>query len=137
MISILFKLVTDGIEFPWCSWRVIVLLVLGAVGWTSFHVQQHFATNLMVPEHLFSNQTSAAAYTLTFLTSVVAQNTIYFISIHLQGIIGTTVLRAGVYLLPTALKILVAAAVTGIILSNTGVYKTLDHVLVEGQSSLY
>lgn len=128
MISILFGLVSGGIQHPWYSWRVIVPLVLGVVGWAGFHVQQHFAINPMVPERLFSNRTSAAAYALSFLTSVVAQTTLYFIPIYLQGIIGANVLQAGVYFLPTALGILVFAAGAGVILSKTGAYKVLHWV---------
>ncbi|KAI1273032.1 MFS general substrate transporter [Xylaria sp. FL0933] len=135
MISLLFGLVTGGIQYPWSSWRIILPLVLGVVGWAAFHFQQHFATNPMVPERLFSNRTSTAAYILTFLTSVVAQTTLYFIPVYLQSIVGANVLLAGVYFLPTALGILIAAAVAGVILSRTGAYKPL-HWIAFASSSL-
>ncbi|KAI0861705.1 MFS general substrate transporter [Xylaria cubensis] len=135
IISLLFGLVTGGTEYPWSSWRVILPLALGVVGWAVFHVQQHFAANPMVPERLFSNRTSAAAYALSFLTSVVAQTALYFIPIYLQGIVGANVLLAGVDFLPTALGILVAAAIAGVVLSKTGGYKVL-HWIAFALSSL-
>lgn len=135
MISILFGLVTGGIQYPWASWRVILPLILGGLGWLCFHIQQHFATNPMVPERLFGNRTSAAAYLMTFLTSVVAQTALYFVPIYLQGVVGASVLQAGVYFLPTALGILISAAVAGVMLSKTGAYKML-HWIAFALSSL-
>lgn len=135
MISLLFGLVTGGVDYPWSSWRVILPLILGGVGWIGFHVQQHFATNPMVPERLFSSRTSAAAYALTFLSSVAAQTALFFIPIYLQAIVGANVLLSGVYFLPSAIGILIAAGVAGVILSKTGVYKVL-HWTAFGLSSL-
>lgn len=135
MISLLLGLVTGGIQHPWSSPAVILPLVFGLAGWASFHVQQHFAKNPMVPERLFSNPTSAAAYGLSFLTSVVAQTTLYLIPVYLQAIIGADVLLAGVYFLPTALGILVSAAVAGVVLSKTGAYKML-HWIAFGISAI-
>ncbi|KAI0893529.1 MFS general substrate transporter [Annulohypoxylon nitens] len=128
MIAILFGLVSGGIQYPWSSWRIILPLILGVVGWAVFHIQQHFATDAMVPERLFTNRTSAAAYVLSFLTSFIAQTTLYFIPIYLQSIVGADVLLSGVYFLPTALGILVFAAVAGVVLSKTGAYKVLHWV---------
>jgi MFS family permease len=128
IISLLYGLVTGGIQHPWSSWRVVLPLVLGALGWVCFHIQQHFAANPMVPKRLFGNRTSAAAYGLSFITSVVAQTALYFVPIYLQAVIGASVLQAGVYFLPTALGILVAAAVAGFVLSKIGNYKVLHWV---------
>ncbi|KAI1264479.1 major facilitator superfamily domain-containing protein, partial [Xylariaceae sp. FL1019] len=128
MISLLFGLVTGAIQYPWSSFRVILPLVVGVVGWVGFHVQQHFVANPMVPKRLFSNRTSAASYTLSFLISIVAQAALYFVPVYLQAIVGAIVLVTGVDFLPTALGILVAAAVAGVILSKTGAYKPLHWV---------
>ncbi|KAJ8130457.1 hypothetical protein O1611_g3173 [Lasiodiplodia mahajangana] len=125
MISLLLGLITGGIQYPWSSPKVILPLVFGVVGWAGFHLQQHFSKNPMVPERLFSNRTSAAAYGLTFLASVTAQTTLYFIPVYLQAIVGANVLLSGVYFLPTALGILVFAASAGVVLSKTGTYKML------------
>lgn len=42
MISLLIGLVEGGTEHPWSSFRIVVPLVLGAIGWICFHVQQFF-----------------------------------------------------------------------------------------------
>lgn len=125
MVSILLGLVTGGVEHPWSSWRVILPLVAGTIGWIGFHVHQHFATNPMVPERLFKNPTSAAAYLLSFITSIAAQMALYFFPIYLQSVVGGSILQSGIYFLPTSLGILVSAAGAGIMLSKTGSYKPL------------
>ena len=45
MISILLGLIMGGVAHPWSSWKIILPLVLGGVGWIVFHVQQAFTSN--------------------------------------------------------------------------------------------
>ncbi|KAI0003993.1 major facilitator superfamily domain-containing protein [Xylariaceae sp. FL0662B] len=103
MIAILFELITGGSEYPWSSWRIIVPLTLGAVGWIDFHIH---------------NRTSAAAYTLTFLGSLLIQEAKFFLPVY-SGPIG----------------ILSSAAISGILLSKFGVYRPL-HAAAFGLSIL-
>ncbi|KAI3319099.1 MFS general substrate transporter [Xylariaceae sp. AK1471] len=125
MIAILFGLISGGIEFPWSSWRVILPLVLGAVGWVSFHIQQHFAQHPSIPSRLFSNRTSAAGYLLTFLSSVLVQAVAYFMPIYFQAVLGTSILHSGLYFLPFAIGTLLFAVVGGVLMSTFGTYRLL------------
>ncbi|EHK99470.1 hypothetical protein M7I_4627 [Glarea lozoyensis 74030] len=45
MIAILLGLIMGGVEHPWSSWKIILPLVLGGVGWIVFHIQQAFTEN--------------------------------------------------------------------------------------------
>ncbi|KAI1405346.1 MFS general substrate transporter [Hypoxylon fuscum] len=128
MIALLFGLVEGGTVHPWSSWRIILPLVLGVVGWIAFHVQQHFATHPSVPARLFANRTSATAYLLTFLTSVLVQALAYFLPIYFQAVKATTILDSGVYFLPMAIGTLVFAVIAGILLSHLGKYRPLHAV---------
>jgi MFS family permease len=68
MISLLFGLVTGGVRFSWSSWRVIVPMILGILGWIVFHLQQYFiAHNPSVPTQLFSNRTLISGFVQNFL----------------------------------------------------------------------
>ncbi|ESZ92549.1 hypothetical protein SBOR_7075 [Sclerotinia borealis F-4128] len=125
IISILLGLVMGGIEHPWSSWRIILPLVLGILGWIAFHIQQHFSSNPSVPSRLFSNRTSAAAFVLTFLSSVLVQAISYFLPIYFQAVLGTTVFHSGVNFLPFAIGTLVFATMSGILLSKLGAYRPL------------
>ncbi|KAH7072743.1 major facilitator superfamily domain-containing protein [Paraphoma chrysanthemicola] len=125
VLAVLLGLVMGGIEHPWSSWRVVVPLVLGFVGWIAFHVQQHFTKYPSVPERLFSNRTSAVCFALTFLSSICVQASGYFLPIFFQAVLGTTPVRSGVNFLPFALGTLVFAVVAGVLMEKTGTYKPL------------
>jgi MFS family permease len=125
MISILLGLVMGGIQHPWSSWRIIVPLVLGGIGWIVFHIQQSFATTPSVPIRLFSNRTSAVGFALTFFGAFLVQSISYFLPVWFQAVLGVTVLRSGVYFLPYAIGTLFFAVAAGVLLSKFGAYRPL------------
>ncbi|KAK2745532.1 hypothetical protein FQN57_003657 [Myotisia sp. PD_48] len=128
MVSLLLGLVMGGIQYPWSSWRIIVPLVLGVIGWIVFHIQQTFAKFSSVPNRLFSNRTSATAFVLTFLSSILVQILAYFLPVYFQAVKGTTSLRSGVNFLPFAIGTLVFATLSGVLLSKFGAYRPLHAV---------
>ncbi|KAH8432048.1 uncharacterized protein LDX57_009696 [Aspergillus melleus] len=134
-VSLLLGLVTGGVQHPWSSWRVIVPLVLGTLGWMGFHVQQAFTKHPGVPNRLFSNRTSAIGFALTFLSSILVQATSYFLPIYFQAVRSTTVLRSGINFLPFAIGTLFFAAAAGALLSKLGVYRPI-HATAFGFSSI-
>ncbi|EEQ33375.1 hypothetical protein McanMca71_001370 [Microsporum canis] len=128
MVSLLLGLVTGGIEYPWSSWRIILPLVLGIVGWIIFHIQQSFASYPSVPPRLFSNRTSAAGYLLAFLSAVLVQAISYFLPVYFQAVHSTTTLRSGINFLPFAISTLGSAVISGILLSKFGAYRPLHAI---------
>ncbi|KAF7539899.1 hypothetical protein G7054_g1751 [Neopestalotiopsis clavispora] len=128
MIAILFGLIEGGTVHPWSSWRIILPLVLGGLGWIAFHIQQHFAPQPTVPSRLFANRTSATGYALTFLTSILVQCMAYFLPIYFQAVKGTTILKSGVDFLPMAMGTLTFAVAAGILLSHFGRYRPLHAI---------
>jgi MFS family permease len=50
IIAILLGLIMGGVQHPWSSWRVILPLVLGGLGWIIFHIQQSFSLH---PRYLY------------------------------------------------------------------------------------
>ncbi|KAL5417655.1 hypothetical protein PMIN04_007673 [Paraphaeosphaeria minitans] len=127
MVAILFGLVMGGFQFAWSSWRIVVPLVLGGLGWIAFHIHQasSFCKEPSVPVRLFSNRTSAAAYGLTFLSSIIVQQITYFLPVYLQAVKGSNPLQAGVQFLPFAGCVLFFAVMAGTLLSQTGQYRPL------------
>lgn len=125
MIALLMGLVEGGNVHSWSSWRIILPLVLGSLGWIAFHIQQSFASFPSVPPRLFGNRTSATAYFLAFTSSVLIQAPAYFLPIYFQAVLGTTALRSGTYFLPFALGMLVFAAGAGVLLAKIGAYRPL------------
>lgn len=125
MIAILLGLVMGGIQHPWSSWRIIVPLILGGIGWIVFHIQQVFASSPSVPTRLFTNRTSATAFALTFFSAFLVQSATYFLPVWFQAVLGVTVLNSGVYFLPFAIGTLVSAVISGILLSKFGAYRPI------------
>lgn len=128
MTSILLALITGGVQYPWSSFRIIVPLVLGILGWIAFHIHQAIPSlcpEPTVPPRLFLHRTSAAALFLTFIGSCTAQAAAYFLPVYFQAIKGTSALDSGVNFLPFAIPSMFFAVVGGAALSKTGLYRPL------------
>ena len=125
MIALLFGLVMGGVQYPWSSWRIILPLVLGGVGWLAFHAQQYVTANPSIPPRLFNNRTSATGYVLTFLSSFLLQMQCYFLPVYFQASLGTDILDSGTNFLPFAMGTLAFAAVSGLLLSRLGAYRPI------------
>jgi len=67
--SILIALTNGGTEYAWSSWRIILPLALGIVGLGLFYVYEvsQFCVEPTLPPRLFANRTSATAFALTFI----------------------------------------------------------------------
>ncbi|KAI0100866.1 major facilitator superfamily domain-containing protein [Nemania sp. FL0031] len=129
IFAILYGLISGGTENPWSSWRVIVPLALGAVGWAFFHAYQHFyAPRPSIPTRLFISRTSATGFALSFLSAILIQTAGFFLPIYFQSVLGTSVSMSGVYFLPVTVGILFSAAGAGVLLSKYGLYRPLHFV---------
>ena len=141
-VSILFALTYGGAKYAWSSWRILMPLVLGLLGMTLFMVYEgsKFCVEPVVPLRLFGNRTSAAAYMLAFMWSILSMWRIYFLSVYFQGVLGSSPSRAGVQLLPSVMVLLPAVVISGAIVKKTGKYLPLHYIgfggLVLGQGML-
>ena len=98
LLAILLGLVLGGTTFPWSSWRIIVPIVLGGVGWIAFHVHQAspLCKEPSVPPHLFRNRTTVSAFVLTFLGNTMLNWTCYFMPFYFQSLRAATPVLSGV-----------------------------------------
>jgi EmrB/QacA subfamily drug resistance transporter len=128
--SVLLALAWAGAVYAWTSSNVLVPLLVGLAGLAGFFVFEgsRFSTQPMMPLHLFSNRTSAAAFGLTFLHSISTIWVLYFLPVYLQGVLNSSPQRAGVQLLPTILVLIPFAVVGGGIMSKMGRYRPIHHV---------
>ncbi|OJZ85201.1 hypothetical protein ASPFODRAFT_136968 [Aspergillus luchuensis CBS 106.47] len=130
MISVLIALSWGGSQYPWSSFRVIVPLVLGFIGFAVFFLYEAFpkhCPNPTMPLHLFANRTSAMAFGLTFLHSLSAIAVMYFLPVYFQAVLAASPSRSGVQLLPTILFMIPAAITAGGLLSKLGRYRPIQH----------
>jgi MFS family permease len=127
MTSLLLGLVMGGQVHPWSSWRIIVPIVLGAVGWIIFHVHQAspICKEPSVPPRLFHNRTSAIGFFLDFSSAMLLNWAAYFLPFYFQAVKTVSPLLSGVYVLPFGLFMIPSAIVAGVLLSKWGRYKPI------------
>ncbi|RYP09156.1 hypothetical protein DL765_008547 [Monosporascus sp. GIB2] len=128
MLSIFFGLIMGGNHtagFPWNSWRIILPLILGILGWIGFHIHQAspICREPSMPPRLFKHRTSAVGFLMIFLASTFLQAISFFLPIYFQAIKGASPLMSGVYYLPFTIAILILAGMAGGFLSKTGRYR--------------
>lgn len=78
-----------------------------------------------MPGRLFSNRTSAAAYGLTFMHSILMNWVSYYLPLYFQSCLGATPTMSGVYFLPTAIAAMPFAIGSGVFLSKAGRYRPI------------
>jgi hypothetical protein len=129
LCSILLGLIFGGTVYPWRSPRVVVPIVLGAIGWFCFHLYEWkppaFCQEVSVPPRIFTNRTSAAGFYIDFVSSMLLQWVAFFWPVYFQGAKGTSPLRAGINFIPFEAFLIVTAAVAGGLLTKFGYYRSL------------
>ncbi|KAL8979641.1 MAG: hypothetical protein Q9205_005073 [Flavoplaca limonia] len=127
VVAVLIALSWAGTVYAWSTFRIIVPLVLGFVGFTIFlfYERSTFCKEPTMPVHLFTNRTSLVAFMLTFLHSVVTIWALYFLPIYFQGVLGSSPGRSGVQLLPTVLFLIPFAATGGKLVAQFGRYRPI------------
>jgi EmrB/QacA subfamily drug resistance transporter len=124
MTSIFLGLITGGVENPWRSWRTILPIVLGVMGWIAFHIYQASprCKEPSTPPRLFKHRTSTVGFAIIFLGAIVMQAVAYFLPIYFQAVRSKSPLTSGVYFLPFALAIIPFGGLTGALMSKYGHY---------------
>ncbi|KAH8598161.1 major facilitator superfamily protein [Bisporella sp. PMI_857] len=129
IVSVLTATAWGGAIYSWGSYRVLVPLIIGLLGLVAFigYETSKFCIEPTMPPHLFTNRTSAIAFILTFLHSIVTIWALYFLPVYFQGVLASTTGHSGVQLLPTVLFLVPAAIIAGGTLSKFGRYRPLHH----------
>ena len=123
-----------GLDFgdtvhPWSSAAVINLIVFGAVTIGIFLLNEwKFARNPIVPLHLLSTWSKAAAYGVFAFNAYVFIGITYYLPLYSQSVLGASALTSGLYMLPLIVSCSLSAAVAGVAIQQTGKYRSLMHV---------
>jgi Major Facilitator Superfamily len=130
VVAILMPLSWAGTQYAWSSFRIIVPLVLGLLGFVAFlfYEGSRFCLEPTMPIHLFTNRTSATSFILTFFHSIITVWTIYFLQVYFQGVLASTPGRAGIQMLPTIMFLIPFTAIAGRIMSKWGLYRPIHHI---------
>jgi EmrB/QacA subfamily drug resistance transporter len=128
--AILLGLIMGGTIYGWGTCHIVVPLVLGFIGWISFHVFEALPVckEPSVPPHLFGTRTSLIGYFLGFDAAVLLLWATIFLPVYFMGVLGTSPLTAGVYLLPFMLFSVPSGIVAGGVMAKVGKYKPFHFV---------
>ncbi|KAI0517000.1 major facilitator superfamily-domain-containing protein [Xylaria bambusicola] len=128
--SLLLGLIEGGQVYPWSSWRVIVPIVLGGIGFAIFIVFEFspYCKEPTVSPTLFSNRTAATGFVIIFLSCLLLDWVVYFLPYYFQTMKGSTELQSGVEVLPFSIFLVPVAGLNGFLLTKFGRYKPLHWV---------
>ncbi len=127
--TVLVALSWAGAVYPWSSYHVLVPLLVGLVGLAGFLAFEgsRFAPQPTMPLHLMSNRTSATAFMLSLMHSILTMWQVYFLPVYFQGVLGSSPAYSGVQLLPTILVLIPFAAMGGMAMSKFGRYRPVHN----------
>ncbi|CAD6442071.1 b74574ef-6b25-4751-a576-441f0d494b23 [Sclerotinia trifoliorum] len=130
MCSLLIALISGGVVYSWSSWRVIVPLVIGVLGWGGFHIYEmsRFCKTPAMPPSLFAKRNTAIGYFLAFDAAMLLRWLVFYLPIYFQGVRGTTPGTSGVDILPYNAFIIPASMVAGALMSKLGIYRALHGI---------
>ncbi|KAI3321623.1 major facilitator superfamily domain-containing protein [Xylariaceae sp. AK1471] len=122
---ILVGLAYGGTVWPWTSYSTLVSLLAGffIVFIFLFYEESNYCKEPTLPLRLFRNRTSATAYAITFLHSLLTLQILYFLPVYFQAIKLSDPTESGVNMLPTVLLLVPSSVISGALLSKFGRYK--------------
>lgn len=128
--SLLLGLLFGGTIHPWSSWRTVLPLVLGVVGFATFfwYENSRFCLNPAVPGRLFKNRTSTAGYAMIFLQSAMTTWIAFGWPLFFQSVLRSSPLRAGINYIAFEAFLIPAAGISGQILTKFGHYRPIQAV---------
>ncbi|WP_407553383.1 MDR family MFS transporter [Streptomyces sp. Pv4-95] len=112
-----------GVSFPWGSWQIIGLGVLGAVLLVAFVAVERRAAEPVLPLRLFTLRTFSLCAVIGFVIGFAMFGSMTYLPTFLQVVQGVSPTLSGVHMLPMVLGMLIASTGSGQIVSRTGRYK--------------
>ncbi|WP_399091525.1 DHA2 family efflux MFS transporter permease subunit [Streptomyces sp. BBFR2] len=124
-VAACFVLMTSlgGVTYPWGSWQIIGLGVLGLVLLAAFVAVERRAAEPVLPLRLFRMRTFALTAVIGFVIGFAMFGSMTYLPTFLQVVQGVTPTMSGVHMLPMVLGMLLSSTASGQIVSRTGRYK--------------
>ncbi|KAK3319952.1 major facilitator superfamily domain-containing protein [Cercophora scortea] len=123
IICLLLALQWGGTEYPWNSWRIILLFVFFGVLLAVFVFiqlkQQDFGT---VPPRIITKRSVMAAAYFAFCIGAAYLGTVYFLPIWFQAVKGATAVNSGIMNLPLLISTVLMSIAAGITVTKFGYY---------------
>ncbi|MGF1427678.1 MFS transporter [Kitasatospora sp. LaBMicrA B282] len=112
-----------GVSYPWGSWRIIGLGVLGLVLLVFFVQVERSAPEAVLPPRLFASRTFSLVAVISFVVGFAMFGALTYLPTFLQVVQGVSPTMSGVHMLPMVLGMLVTSIGSGQIVARTGRYR--------------
>ncbi|KAF9766434.1 hypothetical protein IL306_001169 [Fusarium sp. DS 682] len=123
LVCLLLALEWGGREYPWNSWRVIVLFVMFGVCMVAFIVAEITRQeNATIQLRVIKNRTVISAMWYMFCLASTMLLLIYFMPIWFQVIKGRSAIGSGVDTLPFVISLVAASLLSGQLVGRLGYY---------------
>jgi len=123
VVCLLLALEWGGSAYEWSNGRIIALLVVFGVLFVAWiAVQAHGKDNATVPPRIVLQRSIIAGVVFSMCIGGVMLSAAYYIAIWFQAVQGLDALQSGIRTLPFVLGIVVAAIVSGGLVSRFGYY---------------
>ena len=121
--SILLGTQSGGTDYPWGSWQIVGLFILGAVFLIGFAAREHLAPEPILPLALFKMQIFTVSNIIAFVSGVAMFGALAFLPQYMQLVHGVSATESGLLLLPLLMGLLVMSISSGRYISRTGRYR--------------
>lgn len=115
-----------GSRYSWRNPHIIALLTIGLallLAFALFERTPRLCPHPVIPPHVVSNRTSAAAFFITFNHAILAIWVTYFFPIYFQSVLSSTPQHSGLQLLPLVFVFPLAAFSIGILIAKTAQFR--------------
>ncbi|MFC5143950.1 MDR family MFS transporter [Streptomyces aureoversilis] len=112
-----------GTTYPWSSWQIIGLGVLGVALLVPFVLVERRAAEPVLPLKLFRIRTFTLCSVIGFVVGFAMFGSMTYLPTFLQVVQGVSPTMSGVHMLPMVAGLLIASTGSGQIVSRTGHYK--------------
>lgn len=123
MAPLLLALSWGGVEYPWVSWPLLLLLAVTVVALGAFAWWQGRSQHPLVDPSLLRNRTFLAANIGEFLSGFGLFGAVIYLPLFIQGVQGASAAASGFALAPLMLGLLASSVLSGVLVNRTGRYK--------------
>jgi EmrB/QacA subfamily drug resistance transporter len=121
--SVLLATQSGGTDYPWSSWQIVGLFVLGAVLLVGFVIREKLAPEPILPLDLFRLRIFTVSNLIAFVSGIAMFGALAFLPQYLQLVHGVSATASGLLLLPLLVGLLVMSISSGRYISRTGNYR--------------
>ncbi|MEV0599532.1 MDR family MFS transporter [Streptomyces sp. NPDC050315] len=124
-VAACFVLMTSlgGVSYPWGSWQIIGLGVLGVLLLGAFVLVERRAAEPVLPLRLFRLRAFAVTSAIGFVIGFAMFGAMTYLPTFLQVVHGVSPTMSGVHMLPMVVGMLLSSTLSGQLVSRTGRYK--------------